>query len=179
MKYKQKRKLIELNCDFCNKKFKKPIPEFTRNKEKGCQNFCSRECAGKNIGLKYCGKVKYDITQHSNNKLSEYTPFKYYLKLVRQRFKESNVTLEILNQQWKKQKGICPYSGIALELSTHSKIIKDPIVCASLDRIDSSIGYIEGNIQFVSRSINYMKGEMSHEDTIKLCKIIANFYNKL
>ena len=82
-----------------------------------------------------------------------------------------------LKQQWEKQKGKCIYSGIDLELSKHNKIVKNPITSASLDRIDSSKGYIKGNIQFVSRSINYMKGEMNHKETIHLCKLIANFYN--
>ena len=46
---------------------------------------------------------------------------------------------------------------------------------ASLDRIDSSKGYIEGNIQWVHKDINRMKGDSSDNDFIKLCKIISDF----
>lgn len=53
----------------------------------------------------------------------------------------------------------------------------NPIYTASLDRIDSSKGYEIGNIQFISTAINYMKNTMSHEDTLKLCKIIAEKYS--
>lgn len=45
------------------------------------------------------------------------------------------------------------------------------------NRIDSSKGYEIGNVQFISTAINYMKNTMSHEDTIKLCNIIAQKYS--
>ena len=35
---------------------------------------------------------------------------------------------------------------------------------ASLDRIDSSLPYEVGNIQFVSRTLNYAKNSMSHDE---------------
>lgn len=40
---------------------------------------------------------------------------------------------------------------------------------ASLDRIDSSKGYIVGNIQWVHKKLNIMKGEMSDEQFTALC----------
>ena len=52
-----------------------------------------------------------------------------------------------------------------------------PLYTASLDRIDSSKGYEIGNVQFISTAINYMKNTMSHEDTLKLCEIIAEKYS--
>jgi len=55
---------------------------------------------------------------------------------------------------------------------------KDKTITASLDRIDSNIGYIKGNIQWVSQCINYMKNTMTHEETIKICKLITDFWNK-
>jgi hypothetical protein len=45
-------------------------------------------------------------------------------------------------------------------LSSYTKIEKNPIYTASLDRIDSSKGYIKGNIRWVSRAINWMKNNM-------------------
>ena len=43
---------------------------------------------------------------------------------------------------------------------------------ASLDRIDSSKDYIKGNIQFISLAMNYMKAQMSHEQTLELITTI-------
>ena len=45
---------------------------------------------------------------------------------------------------------------------------------ASLDRIDSSKGYIPGNIQFISAICNYAKNDLSHEEMIVFCKLLAD-----
>lgn len=42
LKYKQKRKLVEFTCDYCNSKNTKPESEFKRNIKLGRHNFCSR-----------------------------------------------------------------------------------------------------------------------------------------
>lgn len=58
-------------------------------------------------------------------------------------------------------------------------IFNNPIYTASVDRIDSSKGYIPGNIQFVSTCINYMKNTMSDSDIRLMCKYIAeHFYSE-
>jgi hypothetical protein len=72
---------------------------------------------------------------------------------------------------WEEQKGKCSYTGIDLILPSE-KGINDKIFTSSLDRKDSNIGYIKGNVHFVSMGINYMKNNMSHEDTIKFIDII-------
>lgn len=48
---------------------------------------------------------------------------------------------------------------------------------ASLDRIDSSKGYISGNIQWVHKDINKMKWDFVQEEFINYCKLIAE-HNK-
>ena len=68
---------------------------------------------------------------------------------------------------------MCVYSKVKLVHYSY-KLKSDKIYTASVDRIDSSKGYIEGNVQFVSQAINYMKGTMSHEETLLLCDIIRN-----
>jgi hypothetical protein len=45
---------------------------------------------------------------------------------------------------------------------------------ASLDRIDSSIGYVEGNVAWVYKPINIMKQTLNSAEFIDLCKKIAN-----
>ena len=44
---------------------------------------------------------------------------------------------------------------------------------ASLDRIDSKEGYIEGNVQWVVSKVNMMKQQYSQEDFIEVCKAVA------
>lgn len=45
---------------------------------------------------------------------------------------------------------------------------------ASLDRIDSSKGYVEGNVQWVLSEINMMKQQYSQERFIELCCAVSN-----
>lgn len=63
-------------------------------------------------------------------------------------------------------------SGVELSLGTNSNRVGRT---ASLDRIDSSKGYIEGNIQWVHKDINFMKQEMDENSFFCWCGIIAKF----
>jgi len=52
-------------------------------------------------------------------------------------------------------------------------IASDSSQTASLDRIDSSKGYVKGNIQWVHKDINKMKNILSNSKFIEYCKLIA------
>ena len=45
---------------------------------------------------------------------------------------------------------------------------------ASLDRIDNSLGYVEGNVQWVLSEINMMKQQYTQERFIELCSAVAD-----
>lgn len=47
---------------------------------------------------------------------------------------------------------------------------------ASLDRIDSSKGYIEGNVQWVTKRVNFAKQESSQEEFIKMCHKVSQLH---
>lgn len=44
---------------------------------------------------------------------------------------------------------------------------------ASLDRIDSSKGYVIGNVQWVHKDVNKMKMDFKQDDFIRLCQLVA------
>lgn len=46
---------------------------------------------------------------------------------------------------------------------------------ASLDRIDSSIGYIPGNIRFVSVMANYCKNSFSDQEVFEFCQAVVEY----
>ncbi len=46
---------------------------------------------------------------------------------------------------------------------------------ASLDRIDSSIGYVKGNVQWVHKDINRMKWIFTNEQFLTMCKEVINY----
>ena len=53
----------------------------------------------------------------------------------------------------------------------HAMEVNSP---ASLDRIDSSLGYIEGNLQWVTSKVNMMKQSYSQQDFIDVCCAVAD-----
>lgn len=61
-----------------------------------------------------------------------------------------------------KQNEKCNISGIKLDWDT-----------ASLDRIDSSLGYTRDNVQWVHSAVNKMKLNMTDNELIKWCKLIT------
>lgn len=81
--------------------------------------------------------------------------------------KEFSVTIDYLSELFDKQDGKCALSGLDLDFITKKET-------ASLDRIDSSIGYIEGNLQWVHKDINMMKRAYDQDYFIELCRKIAD-----
>ena len=73
------------------------------------------------------------------------------------------VTLEYLWDLFIKQDRKCAISGVNIEFKA---IRRDYETTASLDRIDSSKGYVEGNLQWVHKDVNFMKQELSDEKFI-------------
>jgi hypothetical protein len=100
-----------------------------------------------------------------------YSPFRYYLRIARKRDPDHDLTLPFLKDLWEEQQGICVYSGVGLvpyiECQNH------PIYTASLDRIDSSLGYCQNNVQFISIAMNWMKASMSDSEVVKLLRLIT------
>lgn len=96
----------------------------------------------------------------------------HYKKGAKTREIEFNVTIEYLWDVYIKQNRKCPYTGIELILSPKSSDNRTP-ENASLDRIDSSKGYVEGNVQWVFKRVNSMKNDMSHDEFVELCSIIS------
>lgn len=179
-KYKENRKLTTFICPNCGQEADKPTTEYNRNIKLGRNSFCSRSCAViyGNIHRSHEYSKSEANIEHlksvSNNHRDEYTPFRYTLRNAKKRFQDFDLDLEYLKELWETQQGICPYTKIKLLLPEYKTTIEDARVRASLDRIDSSKGYIKGNVQFISTSINYMKNDLSHEETIEFLKTITN-----
>lgn len=177
-----------IKCDFCGKEFERPQSEILRSLKFNRKSYCCRECA-----ISGALKTKSELPQRERTKAEiehlhkichnlrdEYTPFRYTLRSVLRRFKEVDVTLEDLKELWESQNGICPYTGIELVLPENGNLKTiDFFHRASLDRIDSSKGYVKGNIQFISTPINYLKAEQKDEDVKKFLKLISEFTSKL
>lgn len=98
--------------------------------------------------------------------------FYYHLqKSAESRQIEFNVTKEHLWNLFIEQGRKCALSGLDICFYTHYKNKKEQT--ASVDRIDSSKGYIEGNIQWVHKYVNLMKLNFSQDEFIELCSLIS------
>lgn len=90
--------------------------------------------------------------------------------------REMNITPEYISRLYIDQKGLCSISGVEIQFS--EKVRDSPKEqTASLDRIDSSKGYIIGNCQWIHKDLQSMKLDRTQEKFINWCKIIAE-YNK-
>lgn len=105
------------------------------------------------------------------------TYFTYLRKQAKNSKKEFNLTKEYLWDLFLKQESKCIFSGfpiiLAKRLKERTKYIDFSKMTASLDRIDSSKGYIPGNVQWVHKVVNIMKNTLSNNDFIFICKKIS------
>lgn len=85
-----------------------------------------------------------------------------------------NISIQYIEDLFVLQKGKCAYSKVELTIAHKPKIYT-----ASLDRIDSSIGYEVGNVQWVHKVVNYMKQSLKEEEFINWCKLIAENHDKI
>lgn len=98
--------------------------------------------------------------------------------LLRGKVFSYDVTPEYLYNLLESQNFKCAVSGDNLlpEDNSLDHIRRD--LPLSLDRIDSSKGYIKGNLQWVTKRINWMKGDMSMNEFLDMCIKIINHANQ-
>lgn len=122
---------------------------------------------GKTNSCKACCK-RGDISNFIHSKFENTVRGLPTRKKVRQM--EFNITEKYIEELYQNNH-ICTYTGIDLSYNSNLNV-KDNFL--SLDRIDSDKGYIEGNVQFVHKDINMMKGSLPHDKFIELCILVAN-----
>lgn len=71
-----------------------------------------------------------------------------------------NITKQDLIDLWDKQNGRCAVTGVIMKHKWNS------VRSASLDRIDSGKGYVQGNVHLVCQFVNLGKGSHSLSDVV-------------
>lgn len=113
---------------------------------------------------------KYQRIYADKNRLNRiYTAAKNRCK---DKLREFSISLEYMFELWENQKGRCAYTNLPL-LATANQFNT-----VSLDRIDSSKGYVVGNVQLVCAAVNKMKQEYS-EDLFILLSLLVTQNSKL
>ena len=81
-----------------------------------------------------------------------------------------DIAIEYIWELFLKQDRKCALSGMPIVFPTKSTSYRT----ASLDRIDSSKGYVAGNVQWLHKDVNMIKGSYAEEYFIEICKKIVN-----
>lgn len=170
-------------CKNCGKTYLLYVGEINRKNKKGTPFYCSHSCSGKNNTSHLAEWNKSEenkklCRKNCKNKIDKFTPFRELLKRCRSRKKDKDIelqiTLEDIKEQWEAQEGKCPYLNetLVLPLTNGKENKSNPNLIASLDRIDSSKGYIKGNIQIISRTLNYAKNSYDEKVLLNLIDLI-------
>lgn len=127
-------------------------------------NMCMR-CKGalmKGVGLERSRKGKGELSG---------TYWNAIIKGAKARNLEFTIDIEDAYNLFLKQNRKCALSGLDIKLGYKNV---DGEQTGSIDRIDNSKGYINGNIQWVHKDINNMKHAHTQEYFIELCKAVSS-----
>jgi hypothetical protein len=70
-----------------------------------------------------------------------------------------------------KQRRRCALTGLPISFSRTRRDGRS----ASIDRIDSTKGYCSGNVQWVHKLVNRLKGDLPESVFLSLCRLIAGW----
>lgn len=165
---------VKIKCFECGHDFLKFKSDIVRSEKINRPNFCSKECRLKNIRngsqSDYYKNYKYAITKFCGSRQDEFSPFRRFTSISRKQdriklYGNPTITVQYLKRLWERQNGRCAYTNIKMILPRNTKeyITVHSLKKASLDRIDSSKGYIEGNVEFVCQGINYAKNSFTRK----------------
>jgi hypothetical protein len=89
-----------------------------------------------------------------------------------------DVSIQYLWELFEQQGRRCALSGRELvfkDYRTEARVNGKTKMTASLDRIDSSKGYVIGNVQWVHKDINQMKWQFTQEYFIEICQKVVDY----
>lgn len=167
------------HIDITNKKFGKllTIKKIGSDKNKRVLWQCKCDCGNECIVVgRY---LRTGDTKSCNHcRLNEIIPDWCYLEIYRQSIRR-NIIFKLTKQEMIdlliKQDYKCKLSQLSLFIPIAFKNKKQKT--ASLDRIDSSKGYTIDNVQWVHKTVNYMKMDLVQKEFISICKRISNTHD--
>lgn len=126
--------------------------------------YCSAECSQKARWVRESSSIRGTLLK--------------ILKNAKYRAEYKNVPFDIdlnyLLDLWSKQSGKCSLTGFSFELGPSPKKGYAKRNAVSLDRLQPELGYIKGNVRFITYQANCAKGSFSDEDLVSMCSAIAN-----
>jgi len=123
---------------------------------------------------KQCGKCRLQSCSVNKTGCIPANDIHRYKISAAKRKKEWSVEPQYLYELYEQQNRMCAISGVPITFSEKGIGVagsKD-VGTASLDRIDSKQGYVEGNVQWVHKDANKMKMDLPQEKFFSIIKQI-------
>ena len=128
----------------------------------------SRVTSGKSA-IRSCGCTRNKYKWKGYEQISG-TYWGVLKKSAKKRKLKFSITMKEAWAKYLEQNGICALSGVAIGFG--------PNQMASIDRIDSTQGYVVGNIQWVHRVVNCMKWDMTEAELLQWCRRVVEYLEK-
>lgn len=87
-------------------------------------------------------------------------------------FSEEWVWSLLEKQNWK-----CALSGVDLTVATNATDRKNGVTTASIDRVNSDLGYTRENTKFVHKDLNRMKSDFPEPHFVEWCRLVASHHD--
>lgn len=86
-----------------------------------------------------------------------------------------SITKEYIWNLFLSQSKRCALTGEELRLMKGYRRKQRLVQTASLDRIDSSKGYVEGNVQWIHKTLQFMKSDLLDREFIDMCRKVVSW----
>lgn len=159
------RRMYEVRCD-CGRVEVKRKDHVLSGRAKSCKSCASKATASRHpppVVQKGCGDLSG----------THYNAIKNGAK---RRGIQFSVTKEYLWNLYQEQNGMCALSGVEITLSRKLKRnnVDWDVVTASVDRINNTKGYVEGNLWWVHKDVNRLKNNYSVSELLAWCSLVVN-----
>ncbi len=174
-------KTHNVTCCNCNNSFPVELSQFNYQTRKNPNHrwFCTRSCLRSKCNQEKPSDAKHlqNFRKKASDAKRKYNQnFVWYVRRCKHDHRFDTPTdifaLEaILADKWAEQGGVCAVTKTPLLLKRTNGVcaVSDPWQIASVDRIDSTLPYIKGNVHWVSLAINLAKKNCEHK------KFLAGF----
>lgn len=155
-----------------------PIDGYPEKKCPGCgvqfkpitykQIYCCKSCGDKVRSKDPARQQRYKMHQINYNSKSVRH---FLMRLLNKKSRGRHLDIDYVLGIYDAQKGRCALSGVEMtHIAGHGRVPTN----ISIDRIDSSKGYVKGNIQLVCCAVNVAKSNWPQQDFIEMCKRVAD-----
>lgn len=151
-------------------RYYKPCPDCGKMQSYLRKNYAKESLRLKKL-CKSCSNKKTDNCHRGWHKGIRVSWFNKFKTGAETRNIEWDLSLDYIAGLMEQQGKKCALTGWSIEFPESGHPQNAP---ASLDRVDSSKGYIGGNVQLVTRHVNMMKQQYSQDEFISVCLAVAD-----